>query len=175
MELVDLHRLIVVEDLGIGEESRNFRVFLDDNYIGDLEGEGYLTINMVAGRHSLMLRDGRFLVCEKSFVVREDQHITRAFVRTGNSKRTDITFDGGVTEPAAPLPSGARRGNGSGAGERLPSAGGQELRRPDAEEDARPRRALRRQRRPSPVWGYLITGLACFAAGVVVTFFYLQF
>ena len=98
MELNDLHRLIIVQNQLIEGATRNYRVFLDKTFIGELEGEGYLSCNMISGRHTIELFDGRFSVCSKGFVVRDEQHITRAFVRGTSTGKAAITIDNGVSD-----------------------------------------------------------------------------
>ena len=70
MELNDLHRLIVVQNQVIEGNTRTYRVMLDHVFIGELEGEGYLSCNMISGRHTLELLDGRFSIASKGFTVR---------------------------------------------------------------------------------------------------------
>lgn len=103
MELNDLHRLIVVQNQVIEGNTRTYRVMLDHVFIGELEGEGYLSCNMISGRHTLELLDGRFSIASKGFTVRDEQHMTRAFVRGTATGKAVITIDNGVSdEPYRP-------------------------------------------------------------------------
>ena len=171
MNLNDMYRVIVMQDVSIAGDGRSFRILLDDTPVGTLTGQGYLTTNTVTGRHTLALRNGNITVFEKNFVVTEDQHITRAFVRKGAGGRTEISFDAGADdrevaqeEATKPKPKIKPRP----AERPAPS-------RSQAERQRREAAAREEPSRGSIVLGYFLTALVSFATGIVVTWLFFRF
>ena len=160
MELNDLHRLIVVQNQVKEEATRNYRVYLDKVFIGELEGEGYLSCNMISGRHTIELFEGRFSVCSKGFVVRETQHITRAFVRTMYAGKASIMIDNGVSDEPV-RPEGTQHAGEDERGMLLsytPQTSGQQNRR-----------------RRGSVFGQILSLLVAYAMGLITAWIYFSF